>query len=324
MHIQDLQEAYLNFTKISKGDLEVSGLSQPIQYILSLKSKKIRPLLAIIGYRIFRNDIEKCMHAAHGLELFHNFTLMHDDIMDEADLRRGKETVHKKFGNNAAILSGDAMSILAYQHILKDCSQSNALDVLSTFSQTALDICIGQQLDMEFEERTYLTSEEYIKMIRLKTAVFLGMALQLGALIAGKSTTESTPLYEYGTNLGIAFQIQDDLLDLIGDQEKVGKMKGGDIIRKKKTILITKALEIAPPAIKNQMIELLHSDSVQPELKVLKMTELMTSIGLFEVIEMEIKAYFKKADDQLSLLNISDYGRDLLSQLSGHLQQRKS
>ena len=322
MQIKDLQEAYFHFSENQKNELKSSELFRPIQYILNLKSKKIRPLLALIGYSLFDDAIDNCMHAAHGLEVFHNFTLMHDDIMDEADLRRGMPSTHKEFGINAAILSGDAMSILAYQYLLHDCKESNALPALALFNKTAMDICIGQQLDMEFEGRNHLTSEEYIEMITLKTAVFLGMALQLGAIIGGASASQSRALYDYGTHLGIAFQIQDDLLDLIGDQNQVGKTKGGDILRKKKTILITKALEITPSDTKKQIMDLLNSDTINTDNKVNQMIELLDSLQLFDVVRKEIKEHFDLANAHLQQLNISEKGKDLLNELTSLLHGR--
>ncbi len=323
MEISELIEAYHQFTSENKYEANYPGLFEPIEYLLGLKSKKVRPLLALIGYHLYDDNIDHCLHTAHGLEVFHNFTLMHDDIMDEASIRRGQATVHEKFGLNSAILSGDAMAILAYQYILNDCKPDNSIEVLKLFSKTAMEICIGQQMDMEFEQKDVISSEAYIEMIRLKTAVFLGMALQIGAMIAGLGEEATMPLYHYGENLGIAFQIQDDLLDLKGDSFNVGKVKGGDILRKKKTILICKALEIASEQDKKEILGLLNNDNINAEVKVSRMTTLMESLDLFTTVEKEIDSYFNLAYKQLDKLSINPNGRNLLLGIAEMLKSRK-
>lgn len=324
MDITTLINAYKDF----KGTLHIeerrSGLLEPVDYILGLKSKKVRPLLALIGYSLYKDSYEQCLNAAHGLEIFHNFTLMHDDIMDAAAMRRGQATVHEKFGTNKAILSGDAMSIMAYQYLIKDCPDFNLRPLLDLFSRIAFDICVGQQLDMDFEKRLTVTSREYIEMIRLKTAIFLGMALQAGAMMAGESYGATTPLFSYGENLGIAFQIQDDLLDLTGNEQEVGKITGGDILRKKKTILICKALEIAGPTQQEEILSLLNDDVLTGEIKIGRIKELFDSIGLFAVVEQEVKNYFALADQQLDGLNIDAGRKKLLQEVAGMLEQRKA
>lgn len=323
MELTELIEAYHRFTAENKYETNYPGLFEPIEYLLGLKSKKVRPLLALIGYNLYNEDIANCLHTAHGLEIFHNFTLMHDDIMDEASIRRGQKTVHEKFGLNNAILSGDAMAILAYQYILKDSKPKNAIEVLTLFSKTAMEICIGQQMDMEFEQKEIISSEAYIEMIRLKTAVFLGMALQIGAMIAGADLESTKPLYRYGENLGIAFQIQDDLLDLKGDSFTVGKVKGGDILRKKKTILICKALEIASDQDSRSILDLLDNDTINAEEKVTTMTALLESLGVFTIVEQEINSYFNLAYRQLDMLSIKPHGKTLLISIANMLKSRK-
>lgn len=299
-----------------------SALFTPVDYIMSLKSKRIRPLLALVGYSLYKNDIENCLSAAHGLEIFHNFTLMHDDIMDHADLRRGQEATHIRFGVNEAIISGDAMAIMASDYIMIDCPDHILREALSIFNKTALEICIGQQMDMDFEKIPQIHSEEYLEMVRLKTAIFLGLALQLGAMIAGADKDEALALFKYGESLGIAFQIQDDLLDLTGDQEAVGKIKGGDILRNKKTLLICKAFEVANDLQKQRLGDLLNSADKSSDL-VEKVTEIFEELNLFDIIKEEIDKYFKIADAQLELLNLPEEQLNILKNIALMIHARK-
>lgn len=222
---------------------EPSNLYDPIRYFLSIGGKRLRPVLTLLATDLFGEKIEKSLSAALAIEVFHNFTLMHDDIMDEAPLRRGKDTVHKKWDTNTAILSGDAMMITSYQLLSK--SQTNNLsEVLHIFSKMALEVCEGQQLDMDFGNSPSVTEEGYLQMIRLKTSVLLGAALEIGALIAGANPKDRKLIYEFGVNMGIAFQLQDDLLDIYGDPKKFGKQVGGDIIENKKTFLLINAIRL--------------------------------------------------------------------------------
>ena len=217
-----------------------TNLYDPVNYIISIGGKRIRPLLLLIAADAVGGDKSQALDAAYSVELFHNFTLLHDDIMDDAPLRRGRKTVHEKYNINTAILSGDAMMILAYQYLGK----YGRADILNIFSKMAIEVCDGQQMDMDFEERDDVTIPEYIEMIRLKTSVLIGAALQIGALLGGASETQSKHLYLYGVNVGIAFRIQDDLLDTYGTP-KVGKQKCGDIIQNKKTYLYLKARAVS-------------------------------------------------------------------------------
>jgi len=220
-----------------------SNLYDPIRYFLSIGGKRLRPVLTLLATDLFGEKIEKSLSAALAIEVFHNFTLMHDDIMDEAPLRRGKDTVHKKWNTNTAILSGDAMMIMSYQ-LLSESQTTDLSEVLHIFSKMALDVCEGQQLDMDFGNSLSVTEDDYLHMIRLKTSVLLGAALEIGALIGGANTKERNLIYEFGVNMGIAFQLQDDLLDIYGDPEKFGKQIGGDIIENKKTFLLINAMRL--------------------------------------------------------------------------------
>jgi geranylgeranyl diphosphate synthase, type II len=222
---------------------EPGNLYDPIRYFLSIGGKRLRPVLTLLATDLFGEKIEKSLSAALAIEVFHNFTLMHDDIMDEAPLRRGKDTVHKKWNTNTAILSGDAMMIMSYQ-LLSESRTTDLSEVLHVFNKMALEVCEGQQLDMDFGNSSSVTEEDYLNMIRLKTSVLLGAALEIGALIGGANATERKLIYEFGVNMGIAFQLQDDLLDIYGDPKKFGKQIGGDIIENKKTFLLINALRL--------------------------------------------------------------------------------
>lgn len=225
-------------------DLEPIELYRPISYILGLGGKRLRPAMVLAGCELFEGKVEDALLPSLGVEIFHNFSLVHDDIMDDASLRRGKKTVHEKWNTNIAILSGDAMLVKAYQYVA-EVDKAKLPSVLKVFSQTALEICEGQQMDMNFEERQDVSEEEYLEMIRLKTAVLLGAALEIGALVGGANHNSAESLYEFGVNAGLAFQVQDDLLDAYGDPQKVGKKAGGDILQEKKTLLMiyAKALD---------------------------------------------------------------------------------
>ena len=246
----------LSFNEIlQKVEHEISQLSfeyppkslyDPIEYILSLGGKRIRPALALMACNLYQENIDNVIYPALGIEVFHNFTLLHDDLMDRADKRRNKPTVHKVWNDNTAILSGDAMLIAAYQLIGKT-EPSCLKEVFDLFTETALEICGGQQYDMEFESRTDVTEPEYIEMIRLKTAVLLACSLKIGAIICGASKEDADNLYDFGINIGLAFQLQDDLLDVYGDTATFGKNIGGDITCNKKTFLLIHAFELASP-----------------------------------------------------------------------------
>ncbi len=213
-----------------------SNLYDPIRYFLDMEGKKIRPILTLLAAELFGGTMEESKHAALAIEIFHNFTLIHDDIMDEAPIRRGIPTVHKKWNNNIAILSGDVMFVKAYEQ-LSFCPPNILPELLKTFNKTAIEVCEGQQMDMDFENQEFISQENYIEMIRLKTSVLLGCALEMGAIVCGASDENKKLIYDFGVNIGIAFQIQDDLLDLYGDTKKVGKQTGGDVLANKKTLL---------------------------------------------------------------------------------------
>jgi geranylgeranyl diphosphate synthase, type II len=258
-----------------------TNLYDPIKYILKIGGKRVRPMLAILAYQLYKKDVDNVLLPILALEVFHNFTLVHDDIMDEAPLRRGKETVHTKWNSNIAILSGDVMMVKAYEllsHVPKDMLPT----ILTKFNTCAQEVCEGQQKDMDFEKLPSVTVDEYLDMIRQKTAVLLGFSLEMGAILAGAPKEESDKLYEVGVNLGLAFQLQDDLLDLYGGDD-FGKQVGGDVINKKKSILITKALELSLQN-DNHLLTLYNTSNSDEPNKVLLVTAIFSKLGIQEEV----------------------------------------
>lgn len=312
-------EAALSAISFS-GDPE--SLFAPIVYILSLGGKRIRPALAFVGCNIYSDEIDAVVKPALGIEVFHNFTLLHDDLMDGADIRRGKPTVHKYWNPNTAILSGDAMLIASYK-LIGETPQKYLSDVLALFTDTALAICGGQQYDMEFEQRLDVKEEEYIHMIEKKTAVLLACALKIGAMIGGAPTREADILYNYGLNLGLAFQLQDDLLDVYGDPKTFGKNIGGDILSNKKTFLLINALERAEGDSKEEILRWLQADNYVPEEKIAYFTSLYKESGVKKLAEQKIEAYYKEATDALCALDVPEERLSVLKEISNMLINRK-
>jgi len=295
---------------------EPPSLYEPIQYIMSLGGKRLRPLLTILSYSLFKRDVEKSVPYAAAVEAFHNFTLMHDDIMDKAPLRRGKKTVHEKWDVNTAILSGDVMLVKVYE-IFSSLEPKLLKEVLPLFNACATEVCEGQQWDMEFEKRKTVSATEYIAMIRQKTAVLLGFALELGGVLAGAKTKERLALQNLGVNIGIGFQLNDDLLDVYGDQKKFGKQVGGDIISYKKTFLLIRALELAKGKDKAELLRWLNAKSFDKVKKVKAITALYTKLKISTLTENEINNYFNKGLSGLSALpqsaNRDQLGKYILS-----------
>ncbi|KQB98933.1 polyprenyl synthetase family protein [Pedobacter sp. Hv1] len=278
-----------------------ANLYEPSRYIMSLGGKRIRPVMVLMATELFTTDINKALDVALAIETFHNFTLVHDDIMDNAPLRRGKQTVHEKWGINNAILSGDVMMVESNKHLSK--VDVNVLKpVLDTFNATAQGVCEGQQLDMEFEQRDDVTIEEYIEMIRLKTAVLLGGAMKLGAIVGGASTADADLLYTFGENLGVAFQLQDDILDVYGNPEKFGKQVGGDIIANKKTFLHLKTLALAH----DDEAESLTSVTINQEEKIDQVTHLYNKYEIRNLATAEMDKYLTMANQALEILAVAE------------------
>lgn len=297
------------------------SLFEPIDYILELGGKRVRPVLAVMAYNLYKDDIEKSIPIALGIEIFHNFTLLHDDLMDRADKRRGKPTVHIKWDDNTAVLSGDAMLIESYKEIAKT-DQAYLKEVLSLFSTTATEICCGQQLDMEFEKRLDVSIAEYLEMIRLKTAVLLGCALKCGAIAAGAGAEDAEALYNFGINIGLAFQLMDDLLDVYGDPATFGKRIGGDILCNKKTFLQITALQHEESKIK--LLDWINKTDFEETEKIKAVTEIYNELNLKETSADIIHAYYEKGISYLDLVSVDYTKKKELRELAENLLTRNS
>jgi len=297
-----------------------SNLYDPLRYFLKIGGKRMRPILTLLGAEAFGVDKNQALNAALAIEVFHNFSLIHDDIMDDAPLRRGQETVHEKWNNNIAILSGDVLLVKAYQLIAKNDSQSLPA-ILEIFNKTAVEVCEGQQMDMDFESRDNVSIDEYIEMIRLKTSVLLGCALETGAIVAGASKNDAELIYEFGQQIGIAFQIQDDILDLYADPEKFGKQVGGDVICNKKTLLLLKAFEIANKTQTAQLNALLTEQDLV--LKVKAVRELFDELGIREICKGIMNDHYNKAKLAINQISISEESKKPLLELAAYLMERE-
>jgi geranylgeranyl diphosphate synthase type II len=305
LDITVFQEEFFKYKALQNLDREPKNLYQPISYILSLSGKKIRPVLTLMAAKIFSGDFKTALPAAYAIEMFHNFTLVHDDIMDDAPLRRGQETVHEKWNINTGILSGDAMLILAYQYF-ENYPAEIFQKLAKLFSKTALEVCDGQQLDVDFETRNDVTIEEYIKMISLKTSVLIGAALKMGAIVSEANENDAQKLYDFGLNLGIAFQLQDDYLDTFGNPETFGKQVGGDIIENKKTYLFLKSLELAEANDQNILHQLFQEKLDNNEEKITKTKEIFNKYNIPNHIKSQINDYSQKAFGVLESMQISE------------------
>lgn len=298
------------------------GLYDPVSYVLSMGGKRIRPVLMLMAYNLYKEDVASVFAPATGIEVYHNYTLLHDDLMDRADRRRGKETVHKVWNDNTAILSGDAMLVLAYQ-FMAQCPQEYLKEVMDLFSLTALEICEGQQLDMEFEQRNDVKEEEYLEMIRLKTSVLLAASLKIGALLGGASPEDANRLYDFGVNMGLAFQLKDDLLDVYGDVAVFGKNIGGDILCNKKTYLLIKAFEHADVEQLKRLNYWINATNYNPLDKIAAVTDLYNQTGVKELCETKIVEYSAKAVDSLKALAVAGEKKVELERLMQQLVRRE-
>ena len=303
-------------------DRQPQGLYAPIKYVLSLGGKRIRPVLMLMAYNMYREDVDRIMPVALGLEVYHNFTLLHDDLMDRADVRRGKPCVHKVWNDNTAILSGDNMLVMAYQ-MMSRCPSSALPSVISIFTETALQIDEGQQYDMDFEQRTDVTEREYLEMIRLKTSVLLACALQIGALLGGASEADAQALYAYGEKVGLAFQLQDDYLDVYGDFETFGKAIGGDILCNKKTFMLINALAHAPEHLRAELQGWLAATEYDPAEKIEAVRHIYTQVGVDQMAKEQISFYIAQAEDALHALPIAEERKEILRQWTEQLLGRK-
>lgn len=316
--IQDSFESYLQGLDYSRDPL---GLYAPIRYVLSLGGKRIRPTLLIMAYNMYANNVENVFDAAAGMEIFHNFTLLHDDLMDKADLRRGHATVHKKWNENTAILSGDGMLVLAYRYIAK-ASGNNLSRILDIANETFTGIMEGQQYDMEFENRNDVSEAEYIEMIRLKTSVLLAACVQIGAVIGGANDTDSRLLYEFGEKIGLAFQLQDDLLDVYGDSAVFGKKIGGDILCNKKTYLYINAYLLANGRQREELDRWAAYTGNNPDSKIAAVRAIYNAVGVKELSEKLIGSYFCEALKKLDQVSLPESSKQPLREYAKSLMNR--
>lgn len=300
---------------------EPRGLYEPISYVLSLGGKRIRPALTLMACNLYTDDVTAAVAPALGLEVFHNFTLLHDDIMDKAPIRRGKPTVHIKWDDNTAILSGDVMQIAAYQLIAKSPA-SHLKEILDLFSKTAVEICEGQQYDVDFENRDNVAADEYLEMIRLKTAVLIGCALKTGAIAGGANSFDADTLYDFGINIGLAFQLKDDLLDVYGNEASFGKKIGGDILSNKKTYLLIHALNLAKNANADQLNYWLSAREFKPEEKIEAVTNIYNTLGVKKICEDKMLDFYEKAIASLEKVGVNANKKHELRKLAEKLMSR--
>lgn len=302
---------------------EPASLYEPIRYLMNLGGKRLRPMLTLLSYSLFKNDVKKIIRYAIAVEAFHNFTLMHDDIMDKAPLRRGNPTVHKKWNTNTAILAGDVMMVKVYE-LFSTLESEKLKTVIQAFNICAAQVCEGQQWDMEFETTKTVTESEYIKMIRLKTAVLLGFSLELGAILADASIDDRKALREFGINIGIGFQLKDDLLDAFADPKKFGKQVGGDIIANKKTYLLIKALENAKGKSKAELQDWLSARRFNKKDKVSAVKAIYEKLDVPQHTEKKITQYFLKAFKNLDKISLNSAAQEPLRQFAESLIGRQS
>jgi geranylgeranyl diphosphate synthase type II len=295
------------------------NLYDPLRYFMTLGGKRTRPTLTLMGCQLFGSPGIKALNAALAVELFHNFTLIHDDIMDEAPLRRGKATVHHKWNTNIGILSGDVLFVEAYKFLAKN-DISVLPSLIEVFSRTAVEVCEGQQMDMDFETRDDVQIEEYIEMIRLKTSVLLGAALEMGAIVAEAPEKDKKHLYNFGMNIGIAFQLQDDYLDLYADPDKFGKQVGGDIITNKQTFLLLKAKELANPSQSDDLNAILHESN--KGIKVESARKLFSEIGVDLLAKDLMYEYYNKAKEDIAAIDVPEESKNDLIALGEYLINR--
>ena len=319
--IADYQNQFSEFLNTYNVEREPKNLYQPIKYILNLGGKRLRPVLTLMTTACFDGDVDRSMDAALAVEVFHRVSLIHDDIMDAAPLRRGQETVHEKWDLNTGILSGDAMLIRAYQ-LFENYPPETFRELAKLFSKTALEVCEGQQYDIDFETRLQVSISEYLKMIECKTAVLVGAAMQMGAIVANAPIEDQVRCYDFGKNLGIAFQLQDDYLDAFGNPEIFGKQVGGDILENKKTYLFLKAIENGSPEVRTELTQLFQNNALKPENKVSKTLELFVRSEANIATKAAISFYTKAAFDVLETINISGPNKQILKDFGTELMTR--
>lgn len=321
MHtLEELQAIYQNTFNTEHFNLEPKGLYEPVKHIMSIPGKRIRPMLCLMACELFGGNSKDALYASFAMEVFHNFTLVHDDIMDKADVRRGHPTVHKVFGINAGILAGDAMLSYAYTYLCK--SPVHCLpDLLELFNKTSIEIYEGQQMDVDFETRNDVSESEYIKMIEYKTSVLLACSLAAGAIIAGASKEDQHRIYTFGLNLGLSFQINDDWLDTYGEAAKVGKRIGGDILNNKKTFLWINAFQLANDADKKRLLELMHEPN--EEEKIQRVIEIYNTYQIASYTKNKIQQYYNTSIENLESISVPNDKRNILFKLAETINARE-
>ena len=303
-------------------DRKPASLYEPVKYVLSIGGKRIRPVLMLLGYNLFKDNPFDIMMQALGLETYHNYTLLHDDLMDNADLRRGQQTVHKRWDANTAILSGDSMLVLAYQRMLQ-CDPRHLPQVMALFTETALEIGEGQEYDMDFETRNDVTEDEYIEMIRLKTSVLLACALKIGAIMGDASEQDADLLYRFGEQIGLAFQLQDDLLDVYGDPKVFGKAIGGDILSNKKTYMLINAVNRANAGQRAELMKWIEAKDFDRQEKIAAVTRLYDEIGIRQLCEEKIHFYFQRGKALLEQVSVESSRKDQLRRYTAEMMNRQ-
>lgn len=303
-------------------DRKPESLYEPIKYVLSMGGKRIRPTLMLLAYNLYKENPEDILMNACALETYHNYTLLHDDLMDNADMRRGHLTVHKKWNDNTAILSGDSMLVLAFQRMMQ-CDTKHLKDILDLFTVTALEIGEGQQYDMEFETRNDVKEEEYIEMIRLKTSVLLACALKIGAILADASAEDADNLYKFGEQIGLAFQLQDDYLDVYGDSKVFGKEIGGDITSNKKTYMLINAFDKANDAQRKELTRWVSARDFDRNEKVDAVTRLYNEIGIDQLAQDKIAYYFAESKKFLDAVNVPEEKKEELRKYAQKMMKRQ-
>lgn len=319
--LQDIVNSELQKRSEDLRKMSPVNLYKPVDYSLEMGGKRLRPVLLLLGFNLFSDLVHEAVPAAIAIEVFHNFTLLHDDIMDKAEVRRNMPTVHKKFSENSAILSGDVMAFLSYQYLL-ECKSERLNEVLGLFTKTAIEVCEGQQFDMEFENRLNVSKNEYLEMIRLKTAVLLACGLKAGALLANANSVVADQLYEFGLNLGLAFQLQDDLLDSFGDQQSFGKKIGGDILANKKTFLSINALQNAQGELKTKLLNWMDSSEYNQEEKISTVLKIFNQLNVKQLTEQKIESYFQKCRAIFQQISVDDNRKKQLLEISNSMLNR--
>ncbi len=319
--LQDLFVARLEQESLRISKTQPVSLYEPVKYILDIGGKRLRPAMVLLTNELYGGNQEEAMKIALSVEIFHNFTLLHDDIMDNANIRRGRETVHVKYDTNTAILSGDAMSIHAYEYLLQ-CQSKNIIPIIKLFTRTAIEVCEGQQYDMDFESRINVTADEYLEMIRLKTAVLLACCFKTGALVANASLADADLMYDFGINLGLAFQLQDDYFDTYGNQDTFGKRIGGDILSNKKTYLLIHALKNSEGPLREELMQWINKAEFNAEEKIAAVKVIYDKLGVEDINQKAIHQYYEKALTCLSQLELEDDKKAVFYKLADMVMNR--